>query len=136
MSEPYRQPADQLLASLGTHAEQGLSAQEAHARLQHHGRNELASERPPPAWRKFLAQFQDALVVLLIVAALVSAGLWLAERDSALPYEAIAILAVVLLNALLGYIQQARAEQAVAALRAMAAAHVLGIGAPCAKEQP
>jgi Ca2+-transporting ATPase len=58
----------------------------------------------------------------LLVATLISAGLWLLERDSALPYEAIAILAVVVLNALMGYIQQSRAERAVAALRQMSAA--------------
>jgi Ca2+-transporting ATPase len=49
--------------------------------------------------------------------------LWLVERESALPYEAIAIVAVVLLNAALGYLQEARAEEAVAALRQMSAAH-------------
>ena len=63
------------------------------------------------------------LVILLLAAALVSAGLWMLERDRALPYEALAILAVVLLNALMGYVQQSRAEQAVAALRRMSAAH-------------
>ncbi len=76
-----------------------------------------------PAWRKFLAQFTDVLVILLLVAAAISAGLWLYERDSALPYEAMAIFAIVILNALMGYVQQARAEQAVAALRQMSAAH-------------
>jgi Ca2+-transporting ATPase len=76
-----------------------------------------------PAWRKFLRQFQDPLVVLLLAAAAISGALWLVERDAPLPYEALAILAVVLLNALMGHIQQARAEQAVAALRRMAAAH-------------
>ena len=55
----------------------------------------------------------------MIVAALISAGLWLYERESALPYEAIAIFAIVLLNALMGFVQQARAEHAVAALRRM-----------------
>ena len=76
-----------------------------------------------PAWRKFLAQFRDVLVVLLLIATAISAALWWYERDSALPYEAIAISAVVLLNAVLGYVQQERAESAIAALRQMAAAH-------------
>jgi len=62
------------------------------------------------------------LVILLLVATAISAGLWAYERDAALPYEAIAIFAVVLLNATMGYIQESRAEAAVAALRAMSAA--------------
>ncbi|MGH7397082.1 MAG: cation-translocating P-type ATPase [Candidatus Rokuibacteriota bacterium] len=120
---PYRQSVDDALAALGTDAHLGLSEPEARARLERDGRNELLAEKPVPAWRKFLAQFKDALVVLLLVATGISAALWLYERDSALPYEAIAILAVVLLNALMGHIQESRAEQAVAALRQMSAAH-------------
>jgi Ca2+-transporting ATPase len=111
------------LSALATDARLGLSEAEARARLQRHGRNELAAEKPVPAWRKFLAQFQDVLVILLLIATLISGGLWLYERESALPYEAIAILAVVLLNAIMGYVQQSRAEQAMAALRQMSAAH-------------
>ena len=117
----YQQPFELVVAALRSDARQGLSHDEARARLEQHGRNELAADPPVAAWRKFLAQFQDVLVILLLVATAVSAGLWIYERDSALPYEAIAISAVVLLNAVMGYVQESRAESAVAALRQMAA---------------
>ncbi len=119
----YRRSPDEISVTLDTDLETGLSRQEAQARLKRYGRNELTAEQPVPAWRKFVAQFKDVLVVLLIVAAAISLALWLYERSSELPYEAIAILAIVLLNAIMGYVQQSRAEQAVAALRTMSAAH-------------
>ncbi|WOH67803.1 cation-translocating P-type ATPase [Bradyrhizobium sp. BWA-3-5] len=114
---------EQVLAALDTDADVGLTRADALSRLDRFGRNELTAEAPVPAWRKFLAQFTDVLVILLLIAALVSAVLWLYERESALPYEAMAISAIVLLNGVIGYIQQARAEQAVAALRQISAAH-------------
>lgn len=120
---PYRQPVNEVLAALDTDARHGLSEGDARSRLDRYGRNELAAEKPVPGWRKFLAQFQNVLVILLLIATAISAGLWLYERDSVLPYEAIAIFAVVLLNAVMGYIQESRAEEAVAALRQMSAAH-------------
>ncbi|HZW36363.1 MAG TPA: cation-translocating P-type ATPase [Candidatus Deferrimicrobiaceae bacterium] len=119
----YRQTVNEVLAALESDARQGLGQAEARARLARFGPNELTAEKPAPAWRKFLAQFQDVLVLLLLAAAAISAGLWTVERESALPYEALAILAIVVLNAVLGYVQAARAETAVAALRRMAAAH-------------
>ena len=94
----------------------------AQARLKEYGPNELAADRPVPAWRRFVAQFQDVLVILLLIATVVSGWLWFVERDAALPYEALAILAVVLLNATMGFIQESRAQEAVSALRAMSAA--------------
>ena len=74
---PYRRPVDEVVAALGTDARQGLSREEVRRRLERYGRNELAAEEPVPAWRKLLAQFQDMLVVLLLAATMVSAGLWL-----------------------------------------------------------
>jgi Ca2+-transporting ATPase len=118
----YRQSADEVLARLATDARVGLSASEATARLKRYGSNELSAEAPVPAWRKFLAQFYDPLVILLLAATAISATLWWLERDAAVPYEAIAIFSVVLLNAIMGYVQQSRAEQAVAALQQMSAA--------------
>ena len=122
LKPPYQQPLEAVLASLGTDARHGLSETEARTRLEKFGRNELTAETPVPAWKKLLAQFKDVLVILLLMATAISAVLWLIERESALPYEAIAILAVVLLNAIMGYIQESRAESAVTALRQMAAA--------------
>jgi Ca2+-transporting ATPase len=119
----YRQPAEEVLAQLHTDARAGLSEEEARRRLERYGRNELTPEKPVPAWRRFLAQFKDTLVILLLIATAISLGLWLYERESALPYDAIVIFAVVALNAVMGYIQESRAESAVAALQQMSAAH-------------
>jgi Ca2+-transporting ATPase len=118
----YRLRVEEVLAELSADPQRGLSVGEARARLERYGRNELTAEAPVPGWKKFLAQFKDVLVILLLIATAISAGLWFFERESSLPYEALAILAVVLLNAVLGYIQQSRAESAVAALRQMSAA--------------
>ena len=120
-SDAYRQAAAAVVAALGTDLRHGLSDRDAEARLGQYGRNELTAERPAPAWRRFLAQFQDGLVILLLVATAISGGLWAYERGTALPYEALAIFAIVLLNAAMGYLQETRAEAAVAALRAMSA---------------
>ena len=123
----YQLRATELITALGTDERRGLRDEEARARLTRYGPNELASEKPVPAWRRFLSQFQDVLVILLLIATGISAALWVIERDDTLPYEAIAILAVVLLNATMGYVQESRAEAAVAALRAMSAADASAI---------
>src|SRR5262249_10064677 len=106
MKPDYQQTADEVVHALGTNAADGLTSAEARERLARYGLNQLAAERQVPAWKKFLAQFRDVLVMLLLAATAISFILWLYERDSALPYEAIAISAVVLLNAVLGFIQE------------------------------
>ena len=120
-SMAYRRPGEDVVAELGSDARLGLQQADARSRLERYGRNELPAGAPVPAWRRFLAQFQDVLVVLLLIATAISAALWAYERESALPYEALAILAVVVLNATMGYLQESRAEAAVVALRAMSA---------------
>lgn len=112
---------EEVAAAFETDLKGGLSAEAAAERLSRLGRNELVERKPPSRWRRFLTQFRDVLVLLLIAAALVSALLWGIERDTGLPYEAIAILAIVLLNAIMGYVQESRAARAVSALRRMAA---------------
>jgi Ca2+-transporting ATPase len=121
MTAEYQQPVERVVVALGTDARRGLRADEVRVRLEKYGPNELASPSPVRRWRKFLAQFEDVLVILLLVATAISVALWLYERDTALPFEAIAIGAIVLLNAVIGYVQEARAETAIAALRQMSA---------------
>ena len=118
----FGQAVGDVIKALKSDAGVGLTDEDARSRLERYGRNELAAEKPAPAWRRVLAQFRNVLVIILLLATTISAALWAIERDAALPYEAIAIFAVVLLNAAMGYVQESRAEAAVAALRAMSAA--------------
>src|SRR3712207_650192 len=104
--KPYLLPAEEVVRILGSDAQRGLGVDEARRRLERDGPNELEAEKPIPAWRKFLAQFEDVLVILLLIATAISFGLWLYERESALPYESIVIFGIVLLNGILGYVQE------------------------------
>ncbi|NTV65970.1 MAG: HAD-IC family P-type ATPase, partial [Oscillochloris sp.] len=118
---PYARAVSDMLAEEGVMPTSGLSATAAAERLARYGRNELPSPPPTPAWLRFLAQFHDPLTGLLLVATLISFIAWLIEREEPVPFEAITILAIVLLNGVLGFAQESRAEQAVSALKAMSA---------------
>jgi len=120
--EPWRRGPADVAAELGTDLDDGLDSTEAAGRLERFGPNVLDPAEQVPAWRKLLAQFADPLIYLLLVAAAVSVAAWVAEGADGTPYEAIVIAVIVVLNGLLGFIQEARAEQAVAALQRMAAA--------------
>ncbi|MEP7358873.1 MAG: HAD-IC family P-type ATPase, partial [Anaerolineales bacterium] len=109
-SEPVEVVEDKLATRLG----EGLTQAEAERRLVHLGANELREAPRPPFWRLVLAQFTSFVVMILIVASVVSAllGDWA---------EAAAIMAIVLLNAIIGVVQERRAEAALAALKKLAA---------------
>ena len=90
----------------------GLSNLEADKRLKKFGKNELQEPPKDPLWKKFLAQFKDFLIIILIGAVIISAVL--GEF-----VDAIAILVILLINAILGFVQEYRAEQALEALKKM-----------------
>ena len=105
---------DETAERLGTHIENGLSAEKVKKRFREHGYNEL-TERPRPGFLSMLlGQFNNFLVIILILAALVS--LVLGEY-----VDAIAIMVIVVINAVVGVIQESKAEQSLAALKKMAA---------------
>jgi len=116
----HSRPIQEVVEALETDLETGLASDDARSRLDQYGTNEL-TERPRPGfWRLLLRQFNNFIVIILIVAAVIS--LLLGEE-----IEAGAIMAIVVLNAVLGVIQESKAEEALAALKKMAApeAHVL-----------
>ncbi|TFD48614.1 cation-translocating P-type ATPase [Cryobacterium sp. TMT1-2-1] len=123
--DPSLVDADDIARGLEVDPAVGLSDAEAARRLARDGPNELRGVPPVPTWRKILAQFHDPLIYLLLVAVLVSIGAWIFERaagSGAWPIDAIVIAAIVVLNAVLGFVQEARAGDAVAALSTMTAA--------------
>lgn len=115
---------DEVLKHLDTLADQGLNEEEAERRLQAYGPNQLAEKPPTSFWQMLWDQFNNFVIMMLIVAAVISAFL----GDYV---EAGAILAIVVLNATLGVVQERRAEQALAALKKLAApeAHIIRDGA-------
>jgi len=120
-AEPYLLDAADVARALGTDLERGLAADEAGRRLARDGPNELRAAPPVPAWRRFLAQFRDPLVYLLLAAIVIALAAWLVEGRAGWPADAIVIAFIVVANAVLGYVQEARAESAVAALARMTA---------------
>ena len=122
-STPHQEPPEAVVSALGSDIASGLSRAEAQRRLEQYGPNRLKSAPDTPWWQRLLEQFQSFLVIILLVATVISMAEWLLQdpRETALPYEAIVILAIVVLNALLGFFQEARAERSVRALMALAA---------------
>jgi len=102
---------DEALQRLGTNA-RGLSQEEAAARLKTHGENMVQTARRVPAITRFLRQFNNVLIYVLLTAAMVT-GLMQHWTDTSV------ILSVVLINALIGFIQEAKAEKALSAIRAL-----------------
>ena len=117
--DPSLMPADSVLQQARTDQTRGLDSAEAARRLAQDGPNALDTQAPVPGWRKFLRQFHDPLIYLLLAAIAITLGAWAIEGYAGWPVDAIVIAAVVLLNALIGYLQEAKAENAAAALARM-----------------
>ena len=129
----YLTAAGDVLRRLASDRARGLSDAETRHRLQSHGTNELPAPQRVPEWRRFLKQFADPLIALLLAATLISFAAWLIEGSHGIPYESLTIVAIVVFNSTLGHLQERHAEEAVAALKALSAptARVLRDGEPC-----
>lgn len=121
----YRNEADAVLDEVGSQAG-GLSTEEAQRRLAANGKNKLAEGKKTPIIVKFFKQLSDPMIIILMIAAVVSLVLTLVQETSPSVQDfadVIIIAAVVLLNAILGVVQESKAEQAIEALQNMTEAH-------------
>lgn len=124
-SEPvawYALTPDEALQSLGSNRQEGLSTAEISDRQTRFGLNELTEKGGRPAWEILLDQFKNIMLIMLILVAIVSAVLDFKSQQ--FPKDAVAIGAIVILNGILGYLQESRAEKALAALKRMASPRV------------
>jgi Ca2+-transporting ATPase len=110
---PYRRPAADVLGDVRSDLSTGLSGSTAAERLLRDGRNELAAQPRVPWWRRLAAQFGDVLILILVASAIVA---FVVSRELKTP---LVVLTVVVLNAVVGFIQENRAERSLEALRTM-----------------
>ena len=120
-TDPSLLDAETVVEAMRTDPERGLASQEAARRLVESGPNELAETERVPTWRKLVEQLRDPLTYLLFAAIAISLVAWLVEGAEGAPFDALVIAVIVVLNAVLGYLQQARADNAVEALQQMTA---------------
>ena len=117
---PYRQSYKEIISQLDSHIQNGLSSQEVNKRLESYGPNKIQEGKRTSLFQKFVNQFKDLTIIVLMIAALIS---WIISGE---PSDAFVIIIVVVLNALMGVFQENKAEEAIDALQKMASpeAHV------------
>lgn len=117
----YLASAEDVLKEQSTSADAGLSTSEAQTRQAKFGPNKLKEEEKTPLWIRFFQQMADPMVIMLIVAAVISAVTGMIQGESEWA-DVVIIMAVVIINSALGVIQEAKSEEALAALQEMSAA--------------
>ncbi|UEA31527.1 cation-translocating P-type ATPase [Granulicatella elegans] len=124
----YTQTEEQVLSSVQS-TKEGLTSAQAKERLEKYGLNALQAGEKTTLLQKFINQFKDFMIIVLLAAAVIS---FFAHEGALDPTDAIVILAVVILNAIVGVIQESKAEEAIEALQKMASpvATVLRDGEP------
>ena len=119
IDKPYARSKEDVLNELSSDSEKGLTSADAQKRLLEYGLNTLGEKKQIPLWKRFLEQFKDAMVLILIAAAALSAVMALKEGGFSGWVDVIVILSIVIINAGLGVYQEGKADQAIAALKKM-----------------
>ena len=119
----HNTPLDQLLQSFSTDAERGLTAGQAQKALAQYGENKLQEKKKKSNLQRFLAQFKDVMIIILLIAAAISFGIACTTGETSEFFEPVLILLIVVLNAVLGMLQESKAEKALDALKNLSAPH-------------
>lgn len=120
---PYCQNNDELLKELSVDPKKGLDSQEVSIRLDRYGQNKLKEKKKKTTLQRFFDQFKDAMILILIAAAIVSFVVVCVEQNWGELFEPALILLIVILNAIMGVYQEGKAEKALDALKNMSAPH-------------
>ena len=120
---PYSKNANELLRELSTDGHSGLSSAEALVRKGKYGANKLREKKKKTTMQRFLDQFKDAMILILIAAAIISFVVVSVEKNWGELFEPALIVLIVILNAVMGVYQEGKAEKALDALKNMSAPH-------------
>ncbi len=120
-TEFYRRSVGEVATQCDTNTDNGLSTQEAASRLARNGYNEFAKKKHTSLWTKFISQFKSFMIIVLLIAALISAITGHLNGEGIT--DAIIILSILIVNAIIGVFQEAKAENALDALERLSAPH-------------
>jgi Ca2+-transporting ATPase len=119
----YNESKEQVINALETDSARGLSAAEASKRLEKYGENRLREKKKKTMLGRFFEQFKDVMIIILLAAAAVSFIIACVENNPKEFFEPLLILLIVILNAIMGVLQESKAEKALDALNNMSAPH-------------
>ncbi|MBN3490473.1 cation-translocating P-type ATPase [Acholeplasma equirhinis] len=118
----YQQTVDETFATLQT-TKNGLSSNEVQLRIERFGKNELIAEKKRPIFLKFLDQFKDFMVIVLLIAAGIAFVAAILEQKPEELTEGLLIVGIVLINAIIGVVQEAKADEALESIKKMSSPH-------------
>lgn len=119
----FAKPLTEVLEKLGVDPKIGLGSAEVNERLQKYGENKLKEKKKKSTLSRFLDQFKDVMIIILIIAAIISFAVVVIEKNWGELFEPALILLIVVLNAIMGVYQEGKAEKALDALKNMSAPH-------------
>lgn len=120
---PYFDSKEEVLTALESDEAQGLRSEQVKSKQAQFGRNQLVGKKKKTNWQRFVDQFKDTMIIILLIAAAVSFGIAMVEGDVAEFFEPALILLIVILNAIMGVLQESKAEKALDALKSLSAPH-------------